>query len=456
MKNLNLFAIVVAFFFATAITNAQNIAISDVAHTADASAVLDVYSTSLGMLVPRLTADPTTPAPAKGLLYYNINSNSFRYNAGTSASPNWTELSFGNLWSRAGTDTYLSNLTDNVVIGTNSSLPGYKFYVFGATSQMSRFDGQVEFWNTATGVMTADVNTTGPGHGVFSVYDNTGTKRIELNSMGVSYLQGSPLGIGNNSPQALLHVTDNNGFGAPQLFLENLSGTANTGIRYKYGAIDYSQGIEPTTGNFVLANTSTIGIPVQSDGASMVNVFNNGIVDFNNQSRTRVFLPEYQQIPNAIWHPIDFNATSYDQHAEWTLGAGSPNGGPPMSFFTATEEGYYQVNARTAYFLGEEGNNYWVNQDAYVSIAIYKCDVTGTWNMYAQGNNLQIGQIWNPQGGFMEEELSFKNNNAPNVSDVVYLQKGEKIAIYTWQDAGFPLNLKTGQAKTYCSVHKSS
>ena len=84
MKKIRLLSVVLAFFF-TASLNAQNISISDVSHTADASAVLDVYSTSLGMLVPRLSGAPSTPA--KGLLYYNTTSNSFFYNAGTSGSP---------------------------------------------------------------------------------------------------------------------------------------------------------------------------------------------------------------------------------------------------------------------------------------------------------------------------------------------------------------------------------
>jgi len=75
--------------------------------------------------------------------------------------------------------------------------------------------------------------------------------------------------------------------------------------------------------------------------------------------------------------------------------------------------------------------------------------------MYAQGNNLQIGQIWNPQGPF-ENALSFKNNNAPNVSDVVYLEAGEKIAIYAWQSSGITLFLLKDSFKTYVSIHKIS
>ncbi|MEZ5195622.1 MAG: hypothetical protein R2764_04275 [Bacteroidales bacterium] len=365
------------------------------------------------------------------------------------------ELSYGNLWRRIGTDTYLGNMTDNVVIGTNTSAPGYKFYVFGATSQMSRFDGQVEFWNTAGGIMDADINDDGLGNGVFSLYDAGGFGSIRLRSGGDSYFASGKVCIGATNPLHLLHLIDPIGVAAPQLKVDNASGAGNSSIGYGFTGLSFAEGLDGSTGNFKLCNTPGLVPSMQGDGMTMYRAFNNGIMDFNNQSRARVFLMENQMIPNSVWHPIDFTMITYDQHMEWTPGAGSPMGGPPMSYFTATEEGYYQVNARTAYFLGEEMDNWWVNYDAFVSIAIYKRDVQGNWNMHAQGNNLQIGQAWNPQGP-MEMGLSFKHNNAPNVSDVIYLQKGERIAIYTWQSAGFPLNLIPGSAKTYCSVHKSS
>ncbi len=59
---------VISFFSA----NAQNTAISDVSYTPDASAVLDVYSTSKGFLVPRLTQVERLAivSPATGLLVF--------------------------------------------------------------------------------------------------------------------------------------------------------------------------------------------------------------------------------------------------------------------------------------------------------------------------------------------------------------------------------------------------
>lgn len=436
--------------------NGGSVAVSDASHSADVSAVLDVQSTTKGMLIPRMGTAPLTPA--NGLMYYNTVSNSFMYNAGTAAVPNWSGLSGGSLWTRTGTDTYLANMGDNVVIGTNTSLPGYKFYVHSPISQMSRFDGQVEFWATAGTNMYADLNVDGSNHGVFNIYDNTGFSRISLLANGNSLFNGGAVCIGGTLPTSLLHVVDNNGFGTPQLLLDNISGGANTAVGYNFSGLNFVHGIEPNTTNFVLANSATIAPPVQGDGITVMSTFPSGIVDLNNQSRTRVFQAGdlTQSIPSSIWQPIDFLTMNYDQQGEWTFGWGSPMGGPPVSYFTAHEEGYYQVNSRTEFFLGDDGFNIAVLQDAYVSIAIYKGDIQGNWNMYAQGNNLQIGGIWNPQFGEPMEELSLKNNNAPNVSDVVYLMKGERIAIYAWQSSGMFINLVPGTAKTYVSIHKSS
>ena len=66
------------------------------------SAVLDVYSSNKGMLVPRVylqsAIDKTTiPLPASSLLVYNTNGNltggiAFFYNSGTTAAPSWQRV----------------------------------------------------------------------------------------------------------------------------------------------------------------------------------------------------------------------------------------------------------------------------------------------------------------------------------------------------------------------------
>jgi hypothetical protein len=78
----------------------------------DASAALDVASTSKGVLFPRVTLTSATDAstvanPAAGLTLYNTSASiggkaQLVYNSGTSAAPNWAPLGTGNYWSLAG------------------------------------------------------------------------------------------------------------------------------------------------------------------------------------------------------------------------------------------------------------------------------------------------------------------------------------------------------------------
>lgn len=465
-----------AFFFVTANLNAQNISISDVSHTADPSAVLDVYSTSLGMLVPRLSGAPSSPA--KGLLYYNVTSNSFFYNAGTSGSPSWTELSHGHLWSRTGTDTYLSNTGDNVVIGTTTSAPGYKFYVFGSSSQKSRFDGQVEFRDISGGTLSADINDDGVGNGIISGYNAASTAKVRFRTSGSSFLTGGSFGIGTTTPGSLLHVFDAAGLGNPQVAIENPSGAGVASQSYIGTGIGaYTEGHVLADNTYILNNTGALAAGSQSDGVTMMKSYPSGIIDFDNQSRARAFQKQNpflpggmgQVIPPAIWTPVDFDMISYDEQGEFTPAVTPPysgGGGPAAAFFTAKKEGYYQVNARTNFVLFDIENNEPIHfpfSPGFVSIAIVKTDIAGTTMMYAQGNKLQ-GSDNNSAG----PNADLPNNLAPNVSDVVYLKTGETIEIWVWQDlwpAGLPL--ETGPridpglmapmpSQTYVSIHKSS
>jgi len=481
MKKLNLISVVFAFFLLTGTINAQNTCISDVTHTADASAVLDVYSTSRGMLVPRMNTAPASPAT--GLLYYDTGSNSYKYYNGTA----WTELSFGSLWSRSGTDTYLTNTGDNVVIGTNASpAPGVKFYVHGAAAQVLQFDGKAEFFNIAAsagGNLCAEIDRIGAAaHGIINIYNGAATNTISLYSAGNSYFTGGNLGIGISNPGFLLHVRDNAGV-SPQMQIENFSNPVlgNTSLNYATTALnlDYTEGIDNSESSFKLVNTPGLNPSSQGDGATMYRAFNSGIVDFNNQSRARAWQGQNpnaplglgQVIPFNIWTPVDFEFTNYDQQVEFTLHTvGTPysgGGGPAQAFFTATEEGYYQVNSRCDFRLvnpetGEEITNPY--QHGYVSIAIIKTDNTGITFMYAQGNKLQ-GSDNNTMGNFTD----LPNNIAPNVSDVVYLKQGEQIEIWVYQNLwgiGLPLwigpnleppvNIHRIPSQVYVSVHKVS
>jgi hypothetical protein len=130
----------VLFLIAAGISSwlvAQNIAITDEAgYIANPSAMLDVFSISKGLLVPRLTFSQreAISSPAKGLLIYQLDEEEgFYYNEGTPNAPQWAPLGKSSklIWERdtANHVTYLANADDSVGIGLSD--PGHKLEVSG-------------------------------------------------------------------------------------------------------------------------------------------------------------------------------------------------------------------------------------------------------------------------------------------------------------------------------------
>ncbi len=108
--------IVIFFMLSGAVINAQNIAINATGTSPDASAMLDVQSTSKGMLVPRMTTVQRTAiaSPATGLLVFDNTTGSFWFKN----TSKWVELidSSNTTWTKNVSDVYLNN-GENVGIG---------------------------------------------------------------------------------------------------------------------------------------------------------------------------------------------------------------------------------------------------------------------------------------------------------------------------------------------------
>ncbi|MBU0765032.1 MAG: hypothetical protein KJ607_09380, partial [Bacteroidetes bacterium] len=101
----------------------QNVAITDDnSYTAHPSAMLDVKSTTKGMLVPRITTAQRNAisSPAAGLLVFDINEYAFYFYNGVE----WTSLSGGgsNLWTKTTDKIYPATITDDVGIGTTTPM----------------------------------------------------------------------------------------------------------------------------------------------------------------------------------------------------------------------------------------------------------------------------------------------------------------------------------------------
>ncbi len=158
MKNLILLA-VLAFGIGTA-AQAQNVAINTDGSTANASAILDVKSTTQGMLVPRMTAAQRTAisTPATGLLVYQTDATAGFYFHNGSA---WVSL----------------NTTTDAAALTSGTLP---------VGRMPALTGDVttSAGSTATTIANNAVTTT-------KINDNAVTiAKLPTGATGTTFLRG--------------------------------------------------------------------------------------------------------------------------------------------------------------------------------------------------------------------------------------------------------------------------
>lgn len=140
MRNIHLLLAVFVglVFILPAEIEAQNVVVTDdEGYTADPSAMLDVKSTSKGLLIPRLSdkAIALMENPATGLLVYNTNYNKFNYYDGD----RWQDASAEGLWLVNGDYIYPSSGDARVVIGgttTNSKFEVRADASFGPTDTL--------------------------------------------------------------------------------------------------------------------------------------------------------------------------------------------------------------------------------------------------------------------------------------------------------------------------------
>ncbi len=147
MKAIQFFQglVLIVIFYCISINRsfAQNTAISDVVYTPAASAMLDVYSTTKGFLVPRLTQAQKTAiaSPATGLLIYQTDGSAgFYYYDGTA----WVPFTTGNSgWLLDG-----NSVTSTRTIGTISN---YDFPIITNNTEKMRVtkEGRVGIGSTS-------------------------------------------------------------------------------------------------------------------------------------------------------------------------------------------------------------------------------------------------------------------------------------------------------------------
>jgi hypothetical protein len=197
--------------------------------TPNAKSILEMVSTTKGMLVPRMTKNQRDailpPATAAGLLIFQTNGvPGFYYYTGTA----WTAVTPKAGWSltgNAGTNSAVN------FIGTADAQP----LIFKVNSQKAGYLGTNSTGNTAFGYQTLNANTTGidnTANGLWSLlsntagYYNTATGGFSLytNSDGISNTANGISALRFNT-----HGSDNTAVGANTLF-NNITGYSNVAV----------------------------------------------------------------------------------------------------------------------------------------------------------------------------------------------------------------------------------
>ncbi len=204
---LSSFILLLALFFNANNTNAQSMGISGVAITPDPSSILEMRTTTKGMLIPRMTQTERDliSSPANGLMAYNTSTNQFNFFNGTQwialKSDSYSDLtgevtSLGNAATLGSfTSTRLSTSLTNetgtasvvfsdspvftgtpaaptAVLGTNTTQLATTAFVLANTDGYSSVNSGANITTTST----TDVQITGvtvtPGEGTYCVSFN--------------------------------------------------------------------------------------------------------------------------------------------------------------------------------------------------------------------------------------------------------------------------------------------
>jgi hypothetical protein len=191
---------------------AQSVAINNDGSSADTSAILDIKSTTKGLLIPRLTATQRNAivTPATGLLVYVTNSKKgFYYYTGTA----WAYITDNknNLWSGVAPAIYTT--TSNVGIGT--ATPRMPLHIASATGLGMVLENPVPLTTgLQSGIYFKSSNEyygavkaigTGSDYGRLGFFTYAGADSSQLLER-VSISDDGTVGIGTTAPAATLEV----------------------------------------------------------------------------------------------------------------------------------------------------------------------------------------------------------------------------------------------------------
>jgi hypothetical protein len=235
----------------------------------------------------------------------------------------------------------------------------------------------------------------------------------------------------NTTLGARLLINESSSFSRPIVQLAQF-GNGDTSLLFRR---EYDDGVVVKSQNFTLgidggeptyyktSNTSEHTSTGYGGANTISRIKNNGITDFNHQSRARSSLAAALALTAGANTTINFSVENYDEHAEMNS----------SGFFTAENDGYYSVAAQV------------VVSEADGQITFLVRNAAGTLNVIVQ-----------TYPHLTATTIGAKTRRYAQISDVVYLAAGDTLNIQVFCPAAVACAADAGGALTYFAVHKAS
>jgi hypothetical protein len=375
-----IFAIIITFsslYFATA-----QVAINTTSATPDTSAMLDVSSTTKGMLVPRMTAiqRTTITTPATGLLVYDTTLGQFYYYNGST----WSAILI------TESDPKIGSLTNNYMPRWNGS----------TLTNSAIYD------NTGTRISIGTTTISPESRLALGAYSATEGGQLQLNGNSLAsvayhldnYDDAFRIMSGTNfvssNVRMIIKSTGNMGIGTsdPTEKLEVSGKTKTTNLQVTNGATDGYILQTDATGNTSWVNPNTFSIPASLNSATNGYVLQTDATGNTSWVNPNTFI-------NTNWTTSgsnQYNALS----GNVGIGVSSPTSKLEVSGKTKTTTFQMTNGAANNYVLQSDasGNGSWVNVNTLTGAGL-TTNYHPKWNgsslingiLYDDGNSIGIG-----------------------------------------------------------------
>jgi len=492
-----IFFLLKTIFIFSVVYAQQGVAITTDGSSPDNSAMLDIKSTSKGILIPRMTAAQRTAiaSPVNGLLIYQTDGNAgfYYYNGNAWASLN---AAAGPLtgWSTTG-----NNGTDSSVnfIGTLDSKPllgkvnGEQVFYFSPTKtvtsigyQAGKIDNgifntflgyQAGFSNTSSGMnhfigsQAGYSNTTGSNNlfeGWRTGYSNTtGSYNLFIGDQagysnttgGMNIFIGRMSGIYNTNSSNLFlgNFTGSNNTGSSNMFIGHSSGTVNsTGnsnhfIGYEAGYLN-STGTENHYEGFKAGHQNSTG---------SFNHFSGHNAGFYNKTGNNNFFIGYEagnsnttaSYNHFVGNQAGLNTTGMSNFFEG-FQAGYNNTNGTLNYFSGMQAGYYNTASQN-HFVGFQAgfNNTTGQNNHFAGFSAGTYNTTGSDNQF-DGYTAGYSNTTGSQNYFSGSGAGYKNSVGQNNTYIGYQAGHEAVNavsnVMIGHQAGY---YETGSGKLYIS-----